>query len=238
MKIKRAFIQKQNRDWLNENCYIASQGFTRMGYDIIPFELHDLDTLDFDGVVFGGLNTMHAIMRMKNIKIPEVHDITHHLPTWCMDRVIRNSTVDMLHTFIPPYFVKPKNEYKLFTGFVVKTQADVLKLMKFPDQTPVQISEIIDIQSEYRCFVHRGQLVGCKNYTGSYEVLPDFRFIRGCIDGYDAQPIAYTLDVAVKANGTTSLIEINDGYGFGNYGFNYILYCRMIEDRWIEINED
>lgn len=236
--MKKAFIQKQNRDWLNENCYIAKQGFQRIGYQIVPFEMHDIDTLDFDGVVFGGLNTMHAIMDKKGIIIPEVHNIEDHLPLWCMDRDIETITVGELGNWNYPYFIKPKNQFKLFTGFVARSDIDLIKIKKFPDHTPIQISELIDIVSEYRCFVMNGELLGCKNYTGSFEILPDFHFVKDAINDYKAAPIAYTLDVAVKKNGGTTLIEINDGYGFGNYGFNYILYCKMIEARWNQIIGD
>jgi hypothetical protein len=232
---KKVFVQKQNRDWLNENCYIAQRGFQRMGYQVIPFELHDLDGLDFDGVLFAGLNTMHKIMDKRGITIPEVHNVEDHLGVWCMDRKMETITIGEIHHSDYPFFVKPKDEYKLFTGFVANTDLDMMKLSGITADTRIVVSEIIDIASEYRCFVLDGKLVGCKNYTGSYEVLPDFDFVRRAIDDYKEAPIAYTLDVGIRADGGTTLIEINDGYGFGNYGFNYILYCRMIEARWHQI---
>jgi len=36
---KVAYIQQQEGNWLNDNCFAAAYGFGRMGYTIQPFEL-------------------------------------------------------------------------------------------------------------------------------------------------------------------------------------------------------
>lgn len=57
---------------------------------------------------------------------------------------------------------------------------------------------------------------------------------------YENPPVAYTIDVGVSyipkyGNFETILIEINDFWSIGSYGFDSELYVKMIIDRTREI---
>jgi hypothetical protein len=238
-----AYIQKQNGEWLNENCYAAQYGFNRMGYDVKSFEHSDISRMIFenpDEPVVGGINALNFILSSNNIKIPDIPNISEHIPRGYLRDVYKSTLGDIRNNKIePPFFVKPLESFKLFTGFVYKSRFDLNKISNLlVDETPLLISEVVNFESEYRCFILNGELIGCKNYTGDYKILPNFKLIDLCINDYKNAPVAYTLDFGILDTGSskrTELIEINDGYGFGAYGLNPILYCKMISKRWKDI---
>jgi len=93
-----------------------------------------------------------------------------------------------------------------------------------------QISSIIDIQSEWRAFVYKKQLVGLQNYSGDFDVFPDVSKIKLMISTYARAPIAYTLDVAIS-NHNTVIIEVHDFFSCGLYGFaDYRILPFMFSD--------
>ena len=82
------------------------------------------------------------------------------------------------------------------------------------------VSDIIDISSEWRCFVHNGKLLDAKQYSGDLFIVPDINVINSMISDYSSSPGAYTLDVAVTKDGKTVLIECHNFWSVGLYGFN------------------
>ena len=91
-----------------------------------------------------------------------------------------------------------------------------------------QISEYINIDSEWRAFVYKGKLVGLQNYVGEFTEFPDIQVIRKMIKMYKDAPIAYTLDVGINYRSTwemvlneynTFVIEVHDFFSCGLYGF-------------------
>jgi len=94
-----------------------------------------------------------------------------------------------------------------------------------------QISETIDIESEYRCFVYDGELVGIHHYSGSFYKYPNIEEIKSMIKAYSSQPISYTLDVGIYRDETV-IIEVHDFFSCGLYGFaNYKILPQMFT-RW------
>lgn len=108
-------------------------------------------------------------------------------------------------------FVKSNDGFKLF--------ADVIVSMP-PPKGNYQISEIIDILSEWRAFVWNGRLLGMHHYSGYFWDFPDKKTIYDMIDVYSKNdaPKAYTLDVGVTKKGT-AIIEVHDFFSVGLYGF-------------------
>ena len=78
-------------------------------------------------------------------------------------------------------------------------------------------SELIDIESEWRCFVYKGQLLGVHNYVNSLSHYPDINEIKNMIKDFNELD-AYTLDAGVNNEGTF-IIEVHDFYSCGLYGF-------------------
>ena len=89
-----------------------------------------------------------------------------------------------------------------------------------------QISEHIDIVSEYRCFIYNDKIVGIQYYSGDFEYFPDVSKIYDFIDEYSydygkgSAPQAYTLDILVDGDGFTYVMECHEFFSCGLYGFN------------------
>ncbi len=94
-----------------------------------------------------------------------------------------------------------------------------------------QISSLIDIISEWRAFIFKGELVGLQNYSGDFTIFPDVYRIKEMIRDYKDQPISYTLDVAIS--GTDTLImEVHDFFSCGLYGFSDHKILPYMFSRW------
>lgn len=94
------------------------------------------------------------------------------------------------------------------------------------------ISEVVDIQSEWRAFVYNDELVGLQNYLGDFTLFPDVDLMQSMIKDYKGNNLAYTLDVGVSAKGTF-VIEAHDFFSCGLYGFsNYKVLPYMFIRTW------
>lgn len=86
------------------------------------------------------------------------------------------------------------------------------------------VSELIDIKSEWRCFVRNGELLDIKCYSGEFDVMPNIDEVKNMIKAYKNSPPAYTIDVAITENDETVVIECHNFFSCGLYGFNDYRY--------------
>lgn len=138
----------------------------------------------------------------------------------------------------PRIFVKPKSNTKLFTGFVIQSDTDLLHLMNFPSKTELYYSSIVDWVSEYRVFVHNSKIVGIKMYSGDETHHLDLNFVHNAIDEFEAsneKTKGYGIDFGILSNGETSLVEWNDGFALGSYHLDKEIYTDLLLERWKEI---
>ncbi len=108
-------------------------------------------------------------------------------------------------------------------------------LKSFGGDTKVWVSPLIDIESEWRVFVHKGEVVGSSCYRGNFKVMPEYDYVNAIVAAYKSSPIAYTLDIGVLTNKSNDIIEVNDFWGIGSYGLNPERYAAMLIDRYFEI---
>jgi len=97
-----------------------------------------------------------------------------------------------------------------------------------------QISDVINIDSEWRVFVYQGKMIGLQNYCGEFMKFPDVDAIRKMVDEYKSSPITYTLDVGVNDEGTF-VIECHEFFSIGLYSFNSPSYPNMLYRAFKEI---
>lgn len=89
-----------------------------------------------------------------------------------------------------------------------------------------QISEYIDIESEYRCFIYNDKLIGIQYYDGDFKKFPNINRINDMLKRYQYDngrgnaPQAWTLDVAITNKGETIVMECHEFYSCGLYGFS------------------
>lgn len=81
-----------------------------------------------------------------------------------------------------------------------------------------QISTLTDIDSEWRCFVYMGELVGMQHYSGDFKMFPCVEDIMLMIKAYKSAPNAYTLDIGIHDD-NNFVIECHDFFSCGLYGF-------------------
>jgi hypothetical protein len=105
----------------------------------------------------------------------------------------------------------------------IKSNDKIKTFTEITDNTPIghyQISDIIKIKSEWRAFVFKSKLVGLQNYSGDFTAFPNIEKINNMIVEYKSQPIAFTLDVAIKEDDNdTVVIECHNFFSCGLYGF-------------------
>lgn len=124
---------------------------------------------------------------------------------WTRRKVFNGTEKDILSE----KFVKSNDKIKSYT-----------EICKTAPSGNYQISDIIDIKSEWRAFVYNNKLVGLQNYSGEFDIFPNVNKIKEMISDYKSQPVAYTLDVAITNDNDTVVIEVHDFFSCGLYGFS------------------
>ena len=135
---------------------------------------------------------------------------------WTGRTVINGTEKDI----IGEKFVKSNDKIKSFT-----------EICKTAPEGNYQISDLIDIESEWRAFVFEGKLVGLQNYSGKFDIFPNVDKIKAMINAYKTQPIAFTLDVALSNNDTV-IIEVHDFFSCGLYGFSEHKILPFMFSKW------
>lgn len=245
--IHSVLLQKSPKtgEFIDVNVYNAWYGFEKRGiatgFFTWPQMLANELEISRDTLVVGGIQPVRRALEQLGRKTPNNMDypdsLAYHLHRDVYQTDLR--TVFKLckdDKIDPPVFVKPVTGHKEFDGRVLSRYRDLIPLASFLEINPqVWVSELVDFLSEYRYFVRRGNLVGVGHYRGSTLLHPDATTIEGMLHEYEDAPAAYTLDVGVLLDGTTALVEVNDGFAFGVYGLNALQHTKMLEDRWCEL---
>ena len=221
----------------------AIDGFSYLGYDIVTITQADLHVNDYkhrihNNIFVGGIDFMTKVFKDVG-KTPSPIDFPEEIiNAGLLNRTINKTTIQNIfdNKTIPliPFFVKPVKT-KLFDGALLSKFEDLnyLRFIDFSEE--VWVCNKIDIISEHRAYIHKGEIVYCCNYSGNFKVNPDYDYITKLIKSYKSAPIAYTIDVAVLMDGSMTVIEFNDFWAIGGYGIPPWTYASMIEDRYNEI---
>lgn len=243
----KAFLEKCDKEWFDDFVYLAKQPLLKLGIEVVGFdgtyldEFVDKTSFNENDIVIGSVEATKRFWQEVGIKTPNYLGYPKPLLRY-LDREITTGKFSDVRKMSLPIFVKPKSDVKLFTGFLLEKESTLNNIhLLFPEITEdleVYISTPLNILSEYRCFVHKNELVGIKHYDGDFSLFPNIHTIHAMIDDYkNESPVAYTLDVAVTnlTHNNTSLIEINDFWAIGGYGLDGTTYVKMIIDRFKEI---
>lgn len=235
------YIQKDERgEIFDDFAFSAYIGFKYKHHIIRFFQNIDEVPVDKNHLIVGSIENTLSYFNKLGINIPEPIHMPNELQK-LSGRETYITTVDQLRTYDEnkfPLFAKANIEYKKFIPGPIKNKKEVgYYLGKVSGNTSILISGYVNFLSEYRCFVREGQLKGIKHYIGDYKLFPDFNYINECIKTYKEAPIAYTLDVGITDKGDTKIIECNDAWSIGSYGFDSDIYAGMLLCRWIQITK-
>jgi hypothetical protein len=236
MKIRRAYVQQKDGDWLNETAFTMKTGCEMLGIEVVPFEGGQVNSLDLhpDTLVHGGVGTVRRALARLGAPDPAVPSLPPELEP-LYKRHIWNTTLGMVR-LQRNLFVKPANDHKIFTGQVMRGElADLVHTAPFPDDLPVVASEVVRFVSEYRLFVHNSIIVGAKHYVGDFTKAIDYDYACRCTAAFRSAPVAYSLDLGVRDDGETDLVEVNRFFSLGSYGLAPLLYAQLAEDCWVEM---
>lgn len=224
-------------------CYSAKMGAELLGVKVKVFE----DSYEIPGdptnIVVGSVEKCSEWLH-DHYNVPEAIDLM--LFEGFLGRSIKASTMeDFLEWFRIvdkewikdcPTFIKPRSTIKAFTGFI-PTDEFSLGVFSHGYDGPIWMQTIVDIISEYRLYVSNHKIVGMKHYSGDPLIFPDSKFIRECFEHSKTvlNLHSYTLDFGVLADGSTILVEANDGWAIGNYGLDPKEYYLFVRNRWLQM---
>lgn len=234
-----AFVKTNNGTFPNVNFYLAWAAFNTMGYEVICFEEKDLDNLNIskETPLFAGVTVFRKVIDKLKVNYAPFNCYPESMTPY-YGRHIKKTTLGRVrfdfNQSAVPIFVKPVIP-KQFNGRVIKSCIDLIPMAKQNDDCEVFVSEPLEIVSEFRVYVLENSILGVKHYYGDWSLVPDKNFVNEIVKNYYDCPVSYGIDVGVLSDGTSIVIESNDGCNLGNYGLDSIHYGEMIVCRWNEI---
>lgn len=232
-----------------QQAILMNYWFWQRGYEIIPFQVDQLEQGEFDhalaheadDIIFiASVAVMKKVFARAKFSQVENIDFPSELNEF-YGRKIEIETFKTVQSWLNkepsklPAHIKPVTEHKLFTGCLVEKFRDFIPLSNVPDETKVYVQEKIDLVSEWRATILRKKVLNVAHYNGNSIAFPDPQVIREAVAKYTTSPIGYAIDLGVTASGQTVIIEVNDGFALGNYGVRGYQYTAMVECRWREI---
>ncbi|MEW4566468.1 ATP-grasp domain-containing protein [Tautonia sp. JC769] len=235
-------IQKERGEFVNANGFNAWQGFDERGFEISFFDWEQMDsgvaTVDPGTITVGSVRYVRRALQRIGIETMPL-DYPIRLRGYLGRRIWQTTWAEVRSRIDSPgvpVFVKPVEQDKAFTGYVVSAFRDLIRTAKWPGEMKLWASEPFPFVSEWRYFVRRGEVIGVGHYKGDPLRSPDVSVIRGAVEDYAGEaPVAYGIDFGIAASGGTHLVEVNDGFSLGCLGLGPLAYSAFLEDRWREL---
>lgn len=235
-------IQKEGGEFHSVNGFTAWQGFSERGYEIQYSNWEQMSAeaipVEAQRIVVGSVMFVRRALRRLGIE-PRPLDYPVRLQPYLGRRIWRTtwaevrSRVDHPGT---PVFVKPYDQDKAFTGYVVSAFRDLIRTARWPGEMPLWASDPFPFLSEWRYFVRDHAVIGVGHYKGDPFLHPDPTIVKAAIaDFADEAPIAYGIDFGVTERGGTNLVEVNEGFSLGCLGLGPLAYSGFLEARWREL---
>ena len=244
-KIRQVYVQSRDGVPSDEAFFKAWDGFTKRR---VPCQLFEPDqfeqgrlSLARDTLVAGAIRVVESALAKVGGKVPTADNLPECLAKYRGRRVWRSTWGELRIRFgkdgpPAPLFVKPYRRNKAFPSIALYNAEDMSSAEAMPDSHEVLVSEYVLFDSEWRCFVCRGQVLDLCHYLGDAFRFPDPEIIQSAIDDFGGDaPAGYGIDFGVLSDGRTVLVEVNDGYSLGSYGLNSVEYSELIEARWLQL---
>jgi hypothetical protein len=211
-------------------------GFDALGFEIENYiDAETITDLDKELIFVGGIGSIRKRLKKLNITIPDEIEYPTELTSMLGRRVWKSTLKEIMNENQFPLFVKPI-QTKLFTGKVISEFKDFIGL-NFDETVPIWCSEVINFETEWRCFIRYNVLLDVRYYKGKWDNKIDLKMVSEAISSYKSQPKSYSLDIGIDSNGKCHLVEVNDGHSLGTYGIGPITYAKFLSARWSELTQ-
>jgi hypothetical protein len=118
-----------------------------------------------------------------------------------------------------PAFIKPVVPKVFKAGVYSNLKALEIECTQLELNTPVYVSEVVDITAEARCFILNGQVMTMSMYEGSGNIQEARDFVNSfIISNLSMMPNSTVLDVGLINNRGWAVIEANAAWGAGLNG--------------------
>jgi len=239
MHLKRVYIKKAGGELASEACFAAWKGFLSKGVSLDFFEWDELTDrqirLDRSTMVVGGTVAVHMALKQIGVPIPDPLGLPDDLSEFRGRRIWKTTLGEVRKNRDQwPIFVKPFAVTKAFPGRVINSDADLERIQHVEDDVVLLAGEPVVFRTEWRYYVHKGEIVGIGHYAGDWSLVPDAETVRRAVAQYHSAPVAYALDFGLVGN-QTLLVEASDAFALGAYGIDAVRYATMLEDRWTQI---
>lgn len=243
--MSRLVTAETDSRWIDRDEHDLAEYLEGRGWQVERVWAKDLErgrvALDRSTLVVGSIQSVRAALRILGTDLPLPDDYPDVLQPY-LHRRIWSSTVGSLRGQLAdgdglPVFAKSK-DLKRFTGRVFESTDDLRFLAGISKHAEIWCSEVVVWRSEWRVLVVNDLPIGKRLYSGEPWTQPDDEVIAECVARLvtaEASPAGYAIDFGVLADGTTALIERNDGFAFGSYGLDVGLYAQVLIARWTEL---
>ena len=232
-------LQKENnidtdililKNILDNNKFIHSYDFVSLDFfksdNIEDYDISFKDAIPVGSIQFVSrwLSIFHGISEMIPIEIP---------PCLRTDYFLKRKYSIRTKEDIPlqgNYFIKDSSQLKVFSyngelslfmhpDIWAKSENEFDNLLRLNPNHLYQVSEVVDILSEYRVYIINGNIDSITHYNGDPTIFPDVKLIEEANLLYSREkdyPNSYSMDVMVTPRGT-ALIEIHNFNSLGLY---------------------
>jgi len=233
----KAYVQiNKDGEYYNVTAYTASVGFKSLGFEVEKYvDANDVLHSEKDVIFVGGVGMVRR--RLANLGIQKQDEIEYptELRKFLQRKVWKSTLKEIIRKDQVGIFVKPVKT-KLFTGKVIHGFKDYIGL-NYTEEVEVWCSEVVNVVTEWRCFVRYAELLDVRYYKGKWDSRLDIGIVQEAIEAYTSQQASYCLDFGVDKQGKHYLIEVNDGHSLGSYGMGAISYAKFLSARWAELTQ-
>lgn len=186
----------------------------------------------------GGLNFVSAYLG-KHIKPIDISRVDRKFT----GREIQILSYDEMITYLDrngPRFIKSATKCKEFpAGKYYKNSIESIeKSINYLHKSHrFMVSELIHLLAEWRLFIHKGKILDCKQYMGSWESRFDEAFVKEMVASIPKSIIpytSYTVDIGLTDTNSTVLIEAHNFISCGLYGFEHPNLYKMVKTAYLE----
>lgn len=223
--IKGYFSDVANTDRISDNLQDYYMGNSRIvkSTNIIPV---------------GGLNFVSAYLG-KHIKPIDISGVDRKFT----GREIHILSYDEMTAYLDrngPRFIKSATKCKEFpAGKYDKNSIESIeKSINYLHKShKFMVSELINLLAEWRLFIHKGKILDCKQYMGSWESRFDGAFVKEMVASIPKSIIpytSYTVDIGLTDANSIVLIEAHNFISCGLYGFEHPNLYKMVKTAYLE----